>query len=75
MRTVRLHKQAKEPLGISITGGKEHGLPILISEISKNGLAYQSGQLFVGDSILSVNKYDLRNVKHADAVKILSTVV
>ena len=72
---MKFQKDAKEALGISITGGKEHGLPILISEIHKNGPAWRCGQLYVGDSIISVNKYDLRDTKHADAVKILSTIV
>lgn len=62
-------------MGISITGGKEHGLPILISEIHEDGPAWRSGQLYVGDSILAVNKHDLRDIKHAQAVQILSSVV
>jgi hypothetical protein len=74
LRTVKFYKDAKEPLGLSITGGKEHGLPILISEIQKNGLAWRCGQLYVGDSIITVNKYDLRDTKHADAVQILSSI-
>lgn len=74
LRTVKLYKDAKEALGISITGGKEHGLPILISEIHENGPAYRSGQLYVGDSILAVNKHDLRGIKHTEAVQILSSV-
>lgn len=75
LRTVKLFKDAKEALGISITGGKEHGLPILISEIHQGGPAWRSGQLYVGDSILAVNKHDLRDSKHAEAVQILSSVV
>jgi C-terminal processing protease CtpA/Prc len=75
LRTVKFLKDAKEALGISITGGKEHGLPILISEIQDGGLAWRCGQLYVGDSILTVNKYDLRDTKHADAVRILSSIV
>ncbi len=75
LRTIKFHKDAKEALGISITGGKEHGLPILISEIQKNGLAWRCGQLYVGDSIITVNKHDLRETKHAEAVEILSSIV
>ncbi len=75
LRTVKLYKDAKEALGISITGGKEHGLPILISEIHDDGPAWRCGQLYVGDSILAVNKHDLRDTKHAEAVQILSSVV
>ncbi|CAF1266902.1 unnamed protein product [Adineta ricciae] len=74
VRTVKLYKDAKEALGISITGGKEHGLPILISEIHEDGPAWRCGQLYVGDSILAVNKQDLRDTKHRDAVQILSSV-
>ena len=75
LRTVKLYKDAKEALGISITGGKEHGLPILISEIHEGGPAWRCGQLYVGDSILAVNKHDLRDTKHTEAVQILSSVV
>ncbi|CAF0811791.1 unnamed protein product [Rotaria sp. Silwood1] len=74
IRTVQLHKDAKEALGISITGGKEHGLPILISEIHENGPAWRCGQLYVGDSILAVNKQDLRDAKHKEAVQTLSSI-
>jgi C-terminal processing protease CtpA/Prc len=70
-----LYKDAKEALGISITGGKEHGLPILISEIHETGPAWRSGQLYVGDSIIAVNKIDLRDAKHGEAVQILSSIV
>jgi len=75
LRTVKFYKDAKEALGISITGGKEHGLPIFISEIHENGLAWRCGQLYVGDSILTVNQHDLRGKKHAEAVQILSSIV
>ena len=72
---MKLHKDAKEALGISITGGKEHGLPILISEIYEDGPAWRCGQLYVGDSIIAVNRHDLRDIKHAEAVQILSSAV
>lgn len=75
IRTVKFHKDIKEALGLSITGGKEHGLPILISEIHPHGPAYRCGQLFVGDTIVNVNDYDLRHVKHNDAVQLLSSLV
>ncbi|GFR72238.1 Golgi-associated PDZ and coiled-coil motif-containing protein-like [Elysia marginata] len=53
-------------------GGKEHGVPILISEIHEGQPAERCGQLYVGDAILSVNGIDLRNAKHGEAVTILS---
>ncbi|VDO26049.1 unnamed protein product [Onchocerca flexuosa] len=72
IRSVKLVKASHEGLGISITGGKEHGVPILISEIHPKQPAERCGNLFVGDAILSVNGIDLRTAKHNEAVHILS---
>ncbi|EPB76903.1 PDZ/DHR/GLGF domain protein [Ancylostoma ceylanicum] len=55
------------------TGGSEHALPIVISEIQPGQPAHRCGQIYVGDAILSVNGYDLRNAKHQQAVDILSS--
>ncbi|PIO70283.1 PDZ/DHR/GLGF domain protein [Teladorsagia circumcincta] len=52
-RKVVLAKQPHEGLGISITGGSEHALPIVISEIQPGQPAHRCGQIFVGDAILS----------------------
>lgn len=60
-----------EGLGISITGGREQGLPILISEIHEGGPAERCG-LYIGDSILVVNDIDLKDALHSEAVEILS---
>lgn len=59
----------------SIQGGKEHGVPILISEIHEGQPADKCDALYVGDAILSVNGIDLRESKHAEAVHILSQQV
>ena len=56
-------------------GGKEHGVPILISEIHEGQPADKCDALYVGDAILSVNGIDLRESKHAEAVHILSQQV
>lgn len=56
-------------------GGKEHGVPILISEIHEGQPAQRCDGLFIGDAILSVNGIDLRNAKHAEGVQILSQQV
>ncbi|KAM4633728.1 Golgi-associated PDZ and coiled-coil motif-containing protein isoform 1-T1 [Polymixia lowei] len=72
IRKVVLTKEDHEGLGISITGGKEHGVPILISEIHPSQPAERCGGLHVGDAILAVNSINLRDAKHKEAVTILS---
>uniref|UniRef100_A0A3B5BE38 Golgi-associated PDZ and coiled-coil motif-containing protein n=1 Tax=Stegastes partitus TaxID=144197 RepID=A0A3B5BE38_9TELE len=72
IRKVVLVKEDHEGLGISITGGKEHGVPILISEIHPSQPADRCGGLHVGDAILAVNSINLRDAKHKEAVTILS---
>lgn len=58
-----------------IQGGKEHGVPILISEIHPTQPAERCGGLHVGDAILAVNNINLRDAKHKEAVTILSQQV
>lgn len=72
IRDVVIERDMNESLGISITGGKEHGVPVLISEIHPNTPASRCGQLYVGDAIFNVNGIDLRSVKHEEAAEILS---
>lgn len=70
-RLVRVIKSENNGLGISIKGGKENKMPILISKIFKGMAADQTDQLYVGDAILSVNGEDLREATHDEAVKAL----
>ncbi|XP_052456330.1 alpha-1-syntrophin-like [Carassius gibelio] len=70
-RTVRVTKQEVGGLGISIKGGKENKMPILISKIFKGLAADQTEALYVGDAILSVNGCDLREATHDEAVQAL----
>lgn len=53
-RVVRIVKQDNNGLGISIKGGRENKMPILISKIFKGMAADATGQLYVGDAILTV---------------------
>lgn len=43
-------------------GGREHGVPILISELEAGGPAALTGELYVGDAILAINDVDLTQV-------------
>ncbi|PAA94019.1 hypothetical protein BOX15_Mlig003822g1 [Macrostomum lignano] len=70
-RLVRIVKEEGTGLGISIKGGRENKMPILISKIFAGMSADKSGALYVGDAILSVNGEDLREASHDDAVKAL----
>ena len=70
-RRVRLMKEDGNGLGISIKGGRENKMPILISKIFPGMAADRTEKLFVGDAILSVNGEDLREATHDDAVRAL----
>lgn len=70
-RLVRVIKEEQNGLGISIKGGKENKMPILISKIFKGMAADKTEKLYVGDAILSVNGEDLREATHDEAVRAL----
>ncbi|XP_044001266.1 beta-1-syntrophin isoform X2 [Aphidius gifuensis] len=70
-RIVRVVKSDNNGLGISIKGGRENKMPILISKIFKGMAADSTEQLYVGDAILAVNGEDLREATHDEAVKAL----
>ncbi|XP_012543922.1 gamma-1-syntrophin [Bombyx mori] len=70
-RMVQITRQKVGGLGLSIKGGSEHKLPILISKIYKDQAADQTGQLFVGDAVIKVNGEYITACKHDDAVNIL----
>ncbi|XP_045481492.1 gamma-1-syntrophin [Harmonia axyridis] len=70
-RMVQIRRQKVGGLGLSIKGGAEHKLPILISRIYKSQAAEQTGELFVGDAIIKVNGEYITACPHDDAVNIL----
>ncbi|XP_023941918.1 uncharacterized protein LOC112048569 [Bicyclus anynana] len=73
-RTVRVRRSPHLGLGISVTGGREHGVPILISELEAGGPAALTGELYVGDAILAINDHDLTQACHKEAVQALQSV-
>ncbi|XP_029731548.1 beta-1-syntrophin isoform X3 [Aedes albopictus] len=70
-RHVRVIKSDNNGLGISIKGGRENRMPILISKIFRGMAADNAKGLYVGDAILSVNGEDLRDATHEEAVRSL----
>ena len=71
-RVVRVVKEDGKGLGISIKGGRENQMPVLISKIFEGMAAEATGQLRVGDAILSVNGQDMSDVTHDEAVQALT---
>jgi gamma-syntrophin len=62
---VQITRQKVGGLGLSIKGGAEHKLPILISRIYKDQAADLTGQLFVGDAIIKVSFFGGFTSDHA----------
>ena len=54
IRSVKIIKSmnAGQGLGISIKGGRENRMPILISKIFKGMAADQTGKLYISDAIV-----------------------
>jgi hypothetical protein len=74
-RIINIEKGANEGLGISITGGKDQGIPVIVSELHAGSPAEKCGQLYVGDAILSVNGISLKDMRHMDAANLLQQQV
>ena len=59
----------------TMQGGKEYGIPIIISEVYANTPASRAEAFKVGDLILSVNFIDITDMTHDEAVGLLSNLV
>eukprot|EP00073_Rattus_norvegicus_P024857 XP_006240030.1 PREDICTED: gamma-2-syntrophin isoform X3 [Rattus norvegicus] len=70
-RTVTLRRQPVGGLGLSIKGGAEHGVPVVISKIFKDQAADQTEMLFIGDAVLQVNGINVENATHEEVVHLL----
>ncbi|XP_063952910.1 gamma-2-syntrophin-like isoform X1 [Lytechinus pictus] len=67
-RVITIRRQKVGGLGLSIKGGAEHNIPILVSRIFKDQAADQTGELYVGDAILKVNGLSIERATHDEAV-------
>ncbi|KAK2507338.1 hypothetical protein MC885_004591 [Smutsia gigantea] len=70
-RTVTIKRQTVGGFGLSIKGGAEHNIPVVISKISKEQRAELSGLLFIGDAILQINGINVRKCRHEEVVSFL----
>ncbi|XP_053536410.1 glutamate receptor-interacting protein 2a isoform X1 [Ictalurus punctatus] len=70
--TVEL-KRHGGPLGITISGTEEPFNPILISSLTRNGLAHRTGALHIGDRVLAINHVSLKGKPLSEAIHLLQT--
>uniref|UniRef100_A0A2K6S185 Glutamate receptor interacting protein 2 n=1 Tax=Saimiri boliviensis boliviensis TaxID=39432 RepID=A0A2K6S185_SAIBB len=68
--TVEL-KRYGGPLGITISGTEEPFDPIVISGLTKRGLAERTGAIHVGDRILAINSVSLKGRPLSEAIHLL----
>ncbi|KAL4640671.1 glutamate receptor-interacting protein 1-like [Arapaima gigas] len=68
--TVEL-KRYGGPLGITISGTEEPFDPIIISSLTKGGLAERTGAIHVGDRILAINSHSLKGKPLSEAIHLL----
>ena len=73
-KQVHLIKHDSDELGMAILGGKEHGLPIMISEIFPDSSVGRAKNISAGDVILSVNGDSFDDMTHIEAVRYLSSL-
>ncbi|XP_059181919.1 glutamate receptor-interacting protein 1 isoform X3 [Centropristis striata] len=59
------------PLGITISGTEEPFDPIIISSLSKGGLAERTGAIHIGDRILAINSSSLKGKPLSEAISLL----
>eukprot|EP00095_Tigriopus_kingsejongensis_P007006 snap_masked-scaffold430_size173499-processed-gene-0.19 protein:Tk07006 transcript:snap_masked-scaffold430_size173499-processed-gene-0.19-mRNA-1 annotation:"golgi-associated pdz and coiled-coil motif-containing" len=74
IKQVHIHKSDSEELGMAILGGKEHGLPIMISEVFPGTAVGRCQKIAAGDVILAVNGDSFADMGHHEAVRYLSAL-
>jgi len=73
-KQIMILKNPADDLGMAILGGKEHNLPIIISEIFPNSAVARANRVKAGDIILTVNGEDFTKFTHTEAVNFLSSL-
>ncbi|XP_040573245.1 Golgi-associated PDZ and coiled-coil motif-containing protein [Lepeophtheirus salmonis] len=73
-KQVHLLKNDADELGLAILGGKEHDLPIMVSETFPETAVGRSKKICAGDVILAVNGDSFKDFGHLEAVKYLSAL-
>jgi len=68
LRTIKLRRTSDGNLGISIKGGKDQNLPILVSKVCRDE---EDDHLYIGDAIVKVNDTYMTSVTHDEAINVL----
>ncbi|XP_047248536.1 harmonin isoform X1 [Girardinichthys multiradiatus] len=72
LKEVRLDRSHRDGLGLSVRGGLEFGSGLYISQIVKDGQAYNVG-LQVGDEIVRINGYSISSCIHEEVISLIKT--
>ena len=70
LRTVELTRAGDGTLGISIKGGSEYNLPILVSRVTSD--CDRARDIFIGDALVQINDNVLADISHDEALTLLS---
>lgn len=73
-KQVMILKNPADDLGIAILGGREHGLPVIISEIFPGSAVHRASRVRAGDILARVNGEDFSRLTHQEAVTFLSSL-
>ncbi|XP_021361792.1 gamma-1-syntrophin-like [Mizuhopecten yessoensis] len=73
VREVVIQKHEKTGLGISLKGGAENRLPVLVSKLVPGQAAALTGGLYVGDAILKVNGEPCDRASHDEVISLLKS--
>uniref|UniRef100_A0A3Q2PE64 Syntrophin gamma 1 n=1 Tax=Fundulus heteroclitus TaxID=8078 RepID=A0A3Q2PE64_FUNHE len=70
-RTVTIRRQTIGGFGLSIKGGAEHKIPVVISKISKEQKGMRSISWMFSSSGVAINGINVRSYRHEEVVQVL----
>lgn len=62
------------PLGVTLAGSEDLIKPILISGMMEDGIAFNTGQISVGDCLLAINGESVQELPLSHATKLLQNI-
>lgn len=69
---VKLQPNGATALGITLSGNEDGQKPIIISGLAENGVASNTGQIQVGDTLLAINNENVVGMPLSSATKLLT---